>query len=174
MKKRLKEVEDNKAPDETQEPPKDFSKEDAKAAWEQKFKTFAKLKDSYEFVLTTRTQYFAKDSQVYITYGRLCNRESLKRYGFCNPLNKYNYLQIKLQLSSQDPHIQKRRFLISQLFSDVVSTEEQTVKEFKIFEQRFNTKILKFIKLLNCSVSKSMVSNVLESKSVALEYISLL
>lgn len=48
------------------------------------------------------------------------------------------------------------------------------MKEFKIFEQRFNTKILKFIKLLNCTVSKSMVSNVLESKSVALEYISLL
>lgn len=34
MKKRLKEVEDNKAPDEAQEAPKDFSKEDAKAAWD--------------------------------------------------------------------------------------------------------------------------------------------
>jgi len=65
--------------------------------------------------------------------------------------------------------------LISQLFSDVVvSSEEKIVKEFKIFDQRFNTKILKFIKVLNCTISKTMVSNVLESKSLALEYISLL
>ena len=60
------------------------------------------------------------------------------------------------------------------MFSDVVSTEEMTVKEFKIFDQRFNTKILKFIKVLNCTINKSMVSNILESKSIALEYISLM
>lgn len=152
----------------------DVTKEEAKAAWIHKFWNFIKFKDSYDFVLTTRTQYYSKNSQVYITYGWLANRDSLKRYGFCIPMNKYNHLQIKLSLDNSDQHIQQWKWLLQQLFAEVMSDQSSLVKSFKIFDQKFNTKILKFIKVLNCTLNENMVGNVLECKSVSLEYISLM
>jgi hypothetical protein len=56
----------------------------------------------------------------------------------------------------------------------VKSDDNSIVKSFKIFDQTFNSKILKFIKVLNCTMNESMVGNVLDCRSVSLEYISLM
>lgn len=57
-----------------------LSKEEARLLWDNTLKT---VPDDYTFVITSQGDQFPKGSQVYLCYGRMSNRECLKRYGFC-------------------------------------------------------------------------------------------
>ena len=71
----------------------------ARKVWE---KTLKQFPDDYDFVIRTYSDGFPKGSQVFLCYGRMSNRDMLKRYGFCIPYNKYNYLYIKLRIEPSD------------------------------------------------------------------------
>ena len=60
---------------------------------------------------------FPKGSQVYLCYGRMSNRDALKRYGFCLTSNKYNNMYIKLRLEQHDEEFKYRQYIISKFFS---------------------------------------------------------
>ena len=49
---------------------------------------------------------------MFICYGRMSNRSSLQRYGFCLTSNKYNNICIKLRLESSDKDYHYRQFII--------------------------------------------------------------
>lgn len=70
-------------------------KDEAKRIWE---KSLVGMPDDYEFQIQTGKDVYPKGSQIYICYGRMSNREMLKRYGFCLTNNKYNNIFIKLKL----------------------------------------------------------------------------
>jgi hypothetical protein len=55
---------------------------------------------------------YPKGSQIYICYGRMSNREMLKRYGFCLQNNKYNNIFIRLRLELKDPDFKYRYYII--------------------------------------------------------------
>ena len=91
-----------------------ISKDDAQKAWE---KVLDEMPDKYNFVIRTYSDGFPKGSQVFLCYGRMSNRETLKRYGFCLPYNKYNYLFIKLRLEPNDPEFAYRKYVLRKFFS---------------------------------------------------------
>ena len=69
-------------------------------------------------------------------YGRMSNREMLKRYGFCLQYNKYNYMFIKLRLEPSDPDFKYRRYIIKKFFSiDPTDPDKLDVssRHFKIY-----------------------------------------
>ena len=105
----------------------------------------------------------------------MSNREMLKRYGFCIPYNKYNYLYIKLRLEHSDPEFQYRKFVLRKFFSVDPSSDKMDIssRHFKIHFQKLNTKVLKFIKILNFNVKDDNISCIVETRSLSLEYISL-
>jgi hypothetical protein len=94
----------------------------------------------------------------------MSNRDALKRYGFCLTNNKYNNMNIKLRLEQNDPEFQYRHYIIQKFFSvnkkkegdkdtlkpkkgDEDSMDIQS-RHFRIYYQKLNTKVLKFIKIL--------------------------
>lgn len=83
--------------------------EDARKVWE---KTLKEVPEKYDFVIRTYSDGFPKGSQVFLCYGRMSNREMLRRYGFCLPQNKYNYLYIKLRLEPNDPEFAYRKYVL--------------------------------------------------------------
>ena len=58
----------------------DLSKEGEKASWD---RLLASMPTEYTFRLDSGNMAFPKGSQVFLCYGRITNRELLKRYGFC-------------------------------------------------------------------------------------------
>ena len=70
-------------------------KEESYRLWDAALKN---VPDDYKFVITSQSDSFPKGSQVYLCYGRMSNRDCLKRYGFCLTQNKYNNMSIKLRL----------------------------------------------------------------------------
>lgn len=84
---------------------------------------FKDVPDEYDFVITSNTDRFPKGSQVYLCYGRMSNRDALKRYGFCLTHNKYNHMSIKLRLEQNDPDFRYRHYVIQKFFS--VDTESK-------------------------------------------------
>jgi len=114
---------------------------------------------------------------VYLCYGRMSNRSMLQRYGFCLPYNKYNYLFIKLRLEPDDPDFLMKKHVIRKFFSidpDSSNPDKTDIssKHFKIYFQKLNTKILKFIKIINFNPDLDDFSCILESRSLSLEYLS--
>jgi len=114
---------------------------------------------------------------VYLCYGRMSNRSMLQRYGFCLPYNKYNYLFIKLRLEPDDPDFLMKKHIIRKFFSidpDSSNPDKTDIssKHFKIYFQKLNTKILKFIKIINFNPDLDDFSCILESRSLSLEYLS--
>lgn len=67
----------------------------------------------------------------------MSNREMLKRYGFCLPYNKYNYLFIKLRLESDEPDYQYRKFVLRKFFSIEPESQKERMeissRHFKIY-----------------------------------------
>jgi len=63
----------------------------------------------------------------------MSNRESLKRYGFCLPHNKYNFIFIKLHLESTDEDFKYREYIIKKFFSVISDSANITSKFFKIY-----------------------------------------
>jgi len=115
-----------------------------------------------------------------LCYGRMSNREMLKRYGFCLPLNKYNYLYIKLRLEPNDPEFAYRKYVLKKFFSiedpnNKKSGDSMDIssRHFRVYFQKINTKVLKFIKILNFNVHEDDISCIVETRSLSLEYISL-
>lgn len=107
----------------------------------------------------------------------MSNRSMLQRYGFCLTYNKYNYIYIKLRLEPDDPDFVMKRHIIRKFFS--IDTADQKPdkmdiysRHFKLYFQRLNTKILKFIKILNFNPKLDDFSCILESRSLSLEYLS--
>ena len=112
----------------------------------------------------------------------MSNRDALKRYGFCLTQNKYNNMCIKLRLEQNDPEFKYRQFIISKFFSVDKSKQEEEVDEnnqfdiqsrhFRIYYQKLNTKVLKFIKILTFNVKEDNIACIVESRSLSLEYLS--
>jgi len=155
-----------------------IDKESARKNWE---KTLAAMPDNYDFVIRTYCDGFPKGSQVFLCYGRMSNREMLKRYGFCLPYNKYNYLYIKLRLEPNDPEFAYRKYVLKKFFSledpnkskKGSDTLDISSRHFRVYFQKLNTKVLKFIKILNFNVHDDDISCIVETRSLSLEYISL-
>lgn len=80
-------------------------------------KCFEDVPDQYNFVIQSNTDTFPKGSQIYLCYGRMSNRDALKRYGFCLTYNKYNHMTIKLRLEQNDPDFRYRHYVIQKFFS---------------------------------------------------------
>jgi Rubisco LSMT substrate-binding len=104
----------------------------------------------------------------------------LKRYGFCLPFNKYNYLYIKLRLEPNDPEFEYRKYVLKKFFSidnpDAKSKQNSmdiSSRHFRVYFQKLNTKVLKFIKILNFNVHEDDISCIVETRSLSLEYLSL-
>ena len=107
----------------------------------------------------------------------MTNREMLKRYGFCLMNNKYNNMFIKLKLEVSDPNFKYRHFILQKFFS--MEPDHQnggvnvTSRHFKVYYHSFNTKVLKFIKILTFNVKEDDISCIIETRSLSLEYLSL-
>lgn len=108
----------------------------------------------------------------------MSNREMLKRYGFCIPYNKYNYLYIKLRLEPNDQDFAYRKYVLRKFFSieDPKKGDNNSMdissRHFRVYFQKLNTKVLKFIKILNFNVRDDDISCIVETRSLSLEYIS--
>ena len=92
---------------------------------------------------------------MYLCYGRMSNRDSLKRYGFCLSSNKYNHMYIKLRLEQNDEEFPYRQYIIQKFFSvdkqnkaekdsfQVIEPSDQSLdvqsRHFKIYYQKLNT-----------------------------------
>lgn len=112
-----------------------LSKEESKKIWEL---TIKNVPDEYDFVVKTGRDTFPKGSQVYLCYGRMSNREMLKRYGFCLTNNKYNNMFIKLRLDLNEPDFKYRKYLLEKFFSmDDESKDETSInvssRHFKVY-----------------------------------------
>lgn len=192
---RLKEGKQNSSDESSDDDEKDLSKEQAFGLWHTALKD---VPDDYEFVIRSDKMGYPKGSQVYLSYGPMSNRDALKRYGFCLNQNKYNNIFIKLRLEQNDPEFKYRRYIINKFFS-LDLTEEQTIeiqklaefekeqkiaekpegamdimsRHFKIYYQKLNTKVLKFIKILTFNVKDDDLSCIIETRSMSLEYLSL-
>ena len=94
--------------------------------------TLKDVPENYDFIIKSQSEFFPKGSQVYLCYGRMSNRDALKRYGFCLTNNKYNNLYIKLRLEQNDEEFKYRQYIIQKFFSvdksedfDAEKTESQ-------------------------------------------------
>jgi hypothetical protein len=159
-------------PKEGMEPTDD--KDEAKRVWEDSLKD---MPDDYEFQIQTGKEGYPKGSQIYICYGRMSNREMLKRYGFCLTNNKYNNIFIKLKLELQDPDFKYRYYIMQKFFQIDLENKNQNLvgvqsRHFKVYYQKLNTKMLKFVKIINFNVKNDDIAAVLETRSLSLEYIS--
>lgn len=100
---------------------------------EQSFRVWnALLKDvptDYDFVITSCGEKYPKGSQVFLCYGRMANRDALKRYGFCLSQNKYNNMCIKLRLEQNDPEFKYRHYIIQKFFSVDKSEDKEPSQE---------------------------------------------
>jgi len=146
--------------------------EEAVAAWDAVVK---QVPDEMDFVIRTYADAFPRGSQVFLCYGRMSNRSMLQRYGFCLPYNKYNFVFIKLRVEADDPDFQEKRHIVRKFFSVDAGLEgasDVSSKHFKLHFQRLNTKILKFVKILNFDPAADDLACVLESRSLSLEYLS--
>jgi hypothetical protein len=78
-------------------------------------------------------------------------------------------------LEPDDPDFVMKRHIIRKFFSlDPESPDKMDIssKHFKLYFQKLNTKILKFIKILNFNPDLDDFSSILESRSLSLEYLS--
>ena len=67
-----------KKPESSQEKPlipDEIKRETAKKRWQE---VVSQVPESYDFIIKTFNEGFAKHSQVFLCYGRMSNRESLK------------------------------------------------------------------------------------------------
>lgn len=116
----------------------------------------------------------------------MANRDCLKRYGFCLTSNKYNRVDIKLRLEPDEPDFKYRKFIIEKFFSvdksgdtdDIVPEGERAhmdiqSRHFRIYYQRLNTKVLKFIKILTFNPREDDLNCIIQTRSLGLEYLSL-
>ena len=91
-----------------------MDKDMAKAVWD---KVIKNMPTDFTFIMKTGQDAFPKGSQVNLCYGRMTNREMLKRYGFCITNNKYNNMFLKLRLEVSDPDFKYRLFILQKFFS---------------------------------------------------------
>ena len=152
-----------------------LSKEESKKIWDA---TVANVPEDYDFVVQTGGQEpIEKGAQVYLCYGRMTNREMLKRYGFCLTTNKYNNMFLKLKLETSDPNFKYRHFILEKFFSMEPDRQNGGVnvcsRHFKVHYHAFNTKVLKFVKILTFNVQEDDISCIIETRSLSLEYLSL-
>ena len=151
-----------------------MSKDMAKAVWDQ---VIDNMPRDFSFVMTTGNDAFPKGSQVFLCYGRMTNREMLKRYGFCITNNKYNNMFIKLRLEVSDPDFKYRLFILQKFFSLDADARgggvQVSSRHFKVHYHHFNMKVLKFMKILSFNVKEDDISCIVETRSLSLEYISM-
>ena len=104
-----------------------MSKEQSFRVWDSLLKD---VPTDYDFIIKSQGERFPKGSQVYLCYGRMANRDALKRYGFCLTQNKYNNMCIKLRLEQADPEFKYRHYIIQKFFSvDKNSNLEEADKD---------------------------------------------
>lgn len=93
--------------------PINLNKDDVQKEWQA---IMNNVPDKYEFQIQTGKDSYPKGSQIYICYGRMSNRDMLKRYGFCLTNNKYNNIFIKLRLEIKDPDFKYRYYIMQKFF----------------------------------------------------------
>jgi len=171
--KRLKKEADSKANTNVQKEIK-LTKEESKIIWD---KTFGNVDKEYDFIIRAGKVGYPKGSQLYICYGRMSSREMLKRYVFCLQHNKYNNIYIKMKLSLNDPNFKYREYIMEKFFQTESKKGEGDVnvqsRHFKIYYQKLNTKVLKFVKILNFDIGRDDLEAIIETRSLSLEYQSL-
>lgn len=82
---------------------------------------------------------------------------------------------MKLRLEPDDPDFVMKRSIIRKFFSiDPESPDKMDIssKHFKLYFQKLNTKILKFVKILTFNPELDDFACILESRSLSLEYLS--
>lgn len=92
---------------------------------------------------------------------------------------------IKLRLEQNDPEFKYRRYIIQKFFSvDKTGGKKNFDEEeedpsmdiqsrhFRIYYQKLNTKVVKFIKILTFNVHEDDLACIIESRSLSLEYLS--
>jgi len=101
-------------------------------------------------------------------------------------------MYIKLRLEQSDPEFKYRHYIIQKFFSVDDQKEQEPSRHnynvqkmdndqqidiqsrhFRIYYQKLNTKVLKFIKILTFNVIDDDISCIVESRSLSLEYLSL-
>lgn len=86
-------------------------------------------------------------------------------------------MYIKLRLEVSDPDFKFRHFILQKFFSMEPDPENDCVnvssRHFKVHYHAFNTKVLKFIKILSFNVKEDDITCIIETRSLSLEYISL-
>lgn len=107
----------------------------------------------------------------------MSNRDMLKRYGFCLTNNKYNNIFIKLRLELQDPDFKYRYYIMQKFFQVEIENRDSNLvgiqsRHFKVYYQKLNTKMLKFVKIINFNVKNDEIATVMETRSLSLEYLS--
>ena len=108
----------------------------------------------------------------------MSNRDMLKRYGFCLMNNKYNNIFIKLKLELNDPDFKYRYYILQKFFQIELENAQNSnqvcvqSRQFKIYYQKLNTKVLKFVKIINFNVKTDNINTVIETRSLSLEFIS--
>ena len=151
-----------------------MSKDMAKAVWD---KVITNMPTDFHFIMKTGQDAFPKGSQVHLCYGRMTNREMLKRYGFCITNNKYNNMFLKLRLEVSDPDFKYRLFILQKFFN--LESDKQrggvqvSSRHFKVHYHHFNMKVLKFMKILSFNVKEDDLNCIVETRSLSLEYIGL-
>ncbi len=83
---------------------------------------------------------------------------------------------MKLRLEPDDPDFLMKRSIIRKFFSiDHAESPDKTdisSKHFKLYFQKLNTKILKFVKILTFNPELDDFTCIVESRSLSLEYLS--
>jgi len=83
-----------------------------------------------------------------------------------------------MKLALADPHFKYREYILQKFFETESKQSESgdaTVqsRHFKIYYQKLNTKVLKFVKILNFDVQRDDIDAIIETRSLSLEYMSL-
>lgn len=109
----------------------------------------------------------------------MSNRQSLQRYGFCLTSNKYNNVYIKLRLESTDDDFAYRQYIIQKFYSvDCLKKNgnesmDVTSRHFNVHYQKFNSKILTFMKILHFNVKEDDLECIIGTRSISLEFVAL-
>ena len=84
-------------------------------------------------------------------------------------------MNIKLRLEQQDPDFAQRHFIIKKFFC--IEKESMSLdvssRHFKIYFQRLNMKVLKFVKILTFNINEDDLACIMETRSLSLEFLSL-
>jgi len=126
--------------------------------------------DDLTFVLKAGDNGFEKGAQLYFSYEKQPNEYFTSYYLFCNPNNIYNFAKINMNLSKEEEETyckfkEENMSYIKHVFGE----SNYNNKEFKIFTDRINIKLLKFVKICTFSQKDYPLTTILKPKVLEIE-----